>query len=279
MLRIWSWNVNGLYVWDDIATGEVDVALLHECRRPPAGWSGQVVPDRDGEWRTAGWTERPPWDRRTAIVAPTTGPSGGVELHARPLVAIGEEHDGDALAVSRHGTLAAADVLLDDGPVTLVSLYAAWDRSVDGRALIHADAAAHRLLSDLSALITHPTRHRIIAAGDLNLLHRHGEDGSAYWGGRYSSVFDRAESLGLMMVGPFAPDGRVAEPRPAELPDGALDVPTYHTRAQGPAGAQRQLDFVFASPSIAERIEVRALNGVEEWGPSDHCRVEILVSR
>ncbi len=277
MLRIWSWNVNGLDVWDDIATGEVDVALLQECRRPPADWPGQVVPDRDGEWRTAGWTERPPWDRRTAIVAPTTGPSGGVELHARPLVAIGEEHDGDALAVSRHGTLAAADVLLDDGPVTLVSLYAAWDRSVDGRALIHADAAAHRLLSDLSALITHPTRHRIIAAGDLNLLHRHGEDGSAYWGGRYASVFDRAESLGLVMVGPFAPDGRVAEPRPAELPYGALDVPTYHTRAQGPAGAQRQLDFVFVSRSIAERVTTRALNGVEEWGASDHCRVSIEV--
>jgi len=275
MLRIWSWNVDGLDVWDDIAAGDVDVALLQECRRLPADWPGQVVPHRDGEWRTAGWTERPPWDRRTAIVAPTTGPSGGVDLHARPLVAIGDEHDGDALAVSRHGTLAAADVLLDDGPVTLVSLYAAWDRSVDGRALIHADAAAHRLLSDLSALITHPTRHRIIAAGDLNLLHRHGESGDPYWGARYASVFERAEAVGLVLVGPFAPHGRVADPRSAELPKGARDVPTYHTRTQEPAGAQRQLDFVFASRSIAERIEVQALNGVEEWGPSDHCRIAI----
>jgi hypothetical protein len=82
--------------------------------------------------------------------------------------------------VSRHGTLAAADVLLDDGLVTLVSLYVARDRSVVGRTLIHAEAAAHRLLSDLSALLTHPTRHRIIAAGDLNLLHRHGEGGDPY---------------------------------------------------------------------------------------------------
>jgi endonuclease/exonuclease/phosphatase family metal-dependent hydrolase len=54
-------------------------------------------------------------------------------------------------------------------------------------------------------------------------------------------------------------------------------VPTYHTRAQGPAGAQRQLDFVFASRSIAERVTTRALNDVEEWGASDHCRVAIEV--
>ena len=281
MLRIRSWNVNGLAgpeAWGDVAAGDVDVALLQECRRPPADFDGRVVPDRDGEWRTAGWTERPPWDRRTAIVAPTAGPSGGIELRAHPLVEIGDEHDGHALAVSRHGTLTAADVQLHDGPLTLVSMYAGWDRSVDGSGLIHADAAAHRLLSDLSALITHPTRHRILAAGDLNILHRHGEGGDAYWGVRYASVFDRAEALGLVMVGPSAPNGRVAAPRPVELPDGARDVPTYHTRAQGPAAAQRQLDFVFASRSIADRIAVRALNGVDEWGPSDHCRVAIEVS-
>ncbi len=282
MLRIWSWNVNGSDVWGGIDAaadvGELDVALLQECRRPAPGWTGQVVPERDGEWRTAGWTEQPPWDRRTAIVVPAAATARGVMLAGRRTVGVGEENGGDALSVSRHGTLTAADVELEDGQVTLVSLYAGWERSVDGRGLIAADASAHRLLSDLSGLITHPSRHRVIAAGDLNLLHRHGEDGSEYWGGRYASVFDRAESLGLVMVGPFAPDGRVADPRPAELPDGALDVPTYHTRAQGQAGAQRQLDFVFVSQSIVERVTTRALNGVEEWGASDHCRVAIEVN-
>jgi exonuclease III len=281
MLRIWSWNVNGADVRGslDVAaeTGELDVALLQEFRRPAAGSTGHVVPEPDGEWRTAGWTERPPWDRRTAIVVPEAAAARGIMLTERRTVGVGEETAGDALTVSRHGTLAAADVELEDGPVTLVSLYAGWERSVDGSGLIAADASAHRLLSDLSGLITHPTRHRILAAGDLNLLHRHGEDGDAYWGGRYASVFDRAESLGLVMLGPFAPHGRGAEPRPAELPVGALDVPTYHTRAQGPAGAQRQLDFVFASRSLAERVTTRALNDVEEWGASDHCRVAIEV--
>jgi exonuclease III len=283
MPRIWSWNVNGLNgpeVWGEIdraaEAGEVDVALLQECRRPPAGWHGQVVPDRDGEWRTAGWTAQLPWDRRTAIVAPAAPTARGVTLTGRRTVDVGEDTGGEAIAVSRHGTLTAADLALDDGPITLVSMYAFWEHSIDGRAKIAADASAHRLLSDLSMLITRPTRHRIIATGDLNLLHRHGEDGDTYWGGRYASVFDRAEALGLVLLGPFAPRGRVAVPRPAELPDGARDVPTYHTRAQGPAGAQRQLDFVFASRSLAERIEVRALNGVDEWGASDHCRVEMV---
>jgi exonuclease III len=41
-------------------------------------------------------------------------------------------------------------------------------------------------------------------------------------------------------------------------------------------GATRQLDFVFASHALAERLSVRALNtDPDEWGPSDHCRVAI----
>jgi endonuclease/exonuclease/phosphatase family metal-dependent hydrolase len=51
--------------------------------------------------------------------------------------------------------------------------------------------------------------------------------------------------------------------------------------AQGPAirrptsgVASRQLDYVFASRELAARLHVRAMNA-HEWGPSDHCRVEI----
>ena len=83
--------------------------------------------------------------------------------------------------------------------------------------------------------------------------------------------------MGLRFVGPQAPNGRQANPVPAELPAGSLDVPTYHTSNQGPAGATRQLDFVFASYGLAEQISVRALNEVDDWGPSDHCRLEIDV--
>jgi len=43
------------------------------------------------------------------------------------------------------------------------------------------------------------------------------------------------------------------------------------------ATATHQLDYVFASESIADRISVRALNGIEEWGKSDHARVVVEV--
>jgi hypothetical protein len=93
---------------------------------------------------------------------------------------------------------------------------------------------------------------------------------------RYATVFDRAEAMGLRFVGPQAPYGRQANPWPAELPEGSRDVPTYHTWRQGPMGATRQLDFVFASHALADRLAVRALNtDLDEWGPSDHCRVLI----
>lgn len=40
--------------------------------------------------------------------------------------------------------------------------------------------------------------------------------------------------------------------------------------------ASRQLDFVFASDALANRVTARALNNdSDEWGISDHCRIEI----
>ena len=50
----------------------------------------------------------------------------------------------------------------------------------------------------------------------------------------------------------------------------------YSTR-QTPETATRQLDFVFASKSLASSVTVRALNEPDRWGPSDHCVVEIVV--
>ena len=50
-------------------------------------------------------------------------------------------------------------------------------------------------------------------------------------------------------------------------------MPTYHTTRQTPATARNQLDYVFASRGFHESIRVSALNSVEEWGASDHCRL------
>jgi exonuclease III len=268
-VRIWAWNVNGLRPWETLTSSDIDVALLQEVPIPPAGWPNRVVPDPTDGWATAGW--RPGrWSRRTAVVQV----SDTVQVVPRPLSGVGDL-DAVAIPVSRAGTLTVADVHTGGQVVTVASVYGGWDYSADPRRVIYADAAAHRLLSDLAAIVTGPTGHRLIVAGDLNILHRYGEKGDAYWAARYSTVFDRANAMGLRFVGPQAPNGRRADPVPAELPAGSRDVPTYHTRNQGPAGATRQLDFVFASDGIADQVAVRALNEVDEWGPSDHCRIEI----
>jgi len=169
------------------------------------------------------------------------------------------EHDPvpGALLVSRSGTLRVADVMRDEEiVVTVASMYAPWERARKGSA-IYADASAHRLLSDLSGLISTRKRHRIVAAGDLNVLRDYGESGNSYWRDRYGTVFDRAEAMGLTCVGSQAPNGRQAQPWPAELPQDSINVPTYHTNRQTPATATRQLHFVFASESIAQHVSAR----------------------
>ena len=146
---------------------------------------------------------------------------------------------------------------------------------------IWADGSVHRIISDLERLLGRgsgaPSERRVIAAGDLNILYGHGERGNAYAKARYATVFDRMAAIGLPIVGPQSPNGLQADPWPKELPEGSLNVPTYRTKKDNPATATRQLDFVFASEEIKDSVQVRALNGVEEWGPSDHCRVEIEV--
>jgi hypothetical protein len=156
-------------------------------------------------------------------------------------------------------------------------MYAPWEHARSG-STIYADASAHRLLSDLSGLISTQKNHRIVAAGDLNILRGYGEHGNRYWQRRYRTVFDRTEAMGLICVGPQTPNGRQAQPWPTELPRNSVNVPTYHTSHQTPATATRQLDFVFASESIGDHVSAGALNGLHEWGSSDHCQIEIAVS-
>ena len=60
----------------------------------------------------------------------------------------------------------------------------------------------------------------------------------------------------------------------AGLPEASDNVPTFRSNKQTPETAARQLDYVFASTRLTDRIKVMAINEPEEWGPSDHCKVE-----
>ena len=274
-IRVVSWNIKGREApWRRLANDQTtDVALLQEAKAPPADLGLEVI-GADGAWATAGWERR----FFRAVVARC---SDRVRLLGEPSVRPIGLAGPDELAVSRPGTLAVAGVVPTGGNrFTVASVYAPWERPVSWSegGWIYADASAHRLISDLSALVRAQQGHRILVAGDWNILHAYGEDGSPYWAGRYRTVFDRLEAIGLRFVGPQLPEGFPASPRPAELPMDSRDVPTYRTNESDPASAQRQLDFVFVSLALAKQIvRVTALNSPEEWGESDHCRVVIDV--
>jgi hypothetical protein len=267
-VRIVSWNINGLATALQQLHG-VDVALLQEV--PPLPDAGEALITSEGgtEWRIAGWEKR---DRRTAIVRPPGAQP--LMLEPYPTQPLGHaDVDSNTLVVSRPGSIAAATLTLGNDSITLISVYAPWERPVpyaEG-GWIYADASAHRIISDVSALVGSQRGHRVIVAGDFNILRGYGEDGSDYWRARYQTVFDRFAAIGIPFAGPEAPNGHPVASRPTELPANSTTVPTFNNQGN----PTRQLDFVFASAVLHDRLMVTALNGPDEWGPSDHCRIQI----
>jgi len=242
-----------------------DIALVQEAVPPDEAGDVRTVPPRDGDWTTLG-------GRRTfcAAVACLDSSLEFVPLTTVPLT----EGRDDAIPASLRGTLAAARVSIDgEDPITVVSVYSAWERPISG-SWIYADASAHRLVSDLSYFAATQKDQRLIIAGDWNILRGYGENANAYWGSRYDTVFSRMKTIGIPLIGPEHPHGRQADPWPAEMPRDSLAVPTFSASGAAERGT-RQLDFAFASASLKDRLRVRALNAPEEWGPSDHCRLLI----
>jgi hypothetical protein len=266
-----AWNIGHRdEPWQHLLDSGADIALLSEASLPPDDVAEKLEID-PGPWRTAGSGR---W--KAALVKL----SDEVEVQWLQPNSLADATPNE-FAVSREGTMAAAIVTPREGePIIFVSMYAVWERpnATTKRSWIYADASVHRLISDLSAFVSNQTGHRIIAAGDLNILHGYGEHGSKYWASRYDTVFERMDALGLSFVGPQASaDSRQADPWPDELPRESANVPTFHTNRQVPATATRQLDFTFASHRLAKGVRVRAMNDPDQWGPSDHCRIEIEV--
>lgn len=256
--------------WEHLAADPaLDVALLQEAPKAGADRVRMTVPDAAGDWvtggREAGWC---------AAIAQCSERFPVTALTMSLLDDVGDSHFG----LSRAGTLAAARITLPEEELLVVSAYATWDRfhpATDTSWSIQADTSAHRVISDLAALIGSEKPTGIICAGDWNLMYGYGEDGSAYWARRYQLVFDRMEALGIPIVGPQSPNGRQADPWPKELPTDSKNVPTYRTTR---GNVVRQLDYVFATRDLHDRLTVTALNDPESWGPSDHCQVRIDLS-
>lgn len=268
-MRLLSWNMAHVQAhWGEVVKDDgLDVALLQEAVPPPTGLVRETVPTVDQGWTTAGGNRR-----FCAAVARLSNRVSLRPIDTRPLADAGQND----LGVSLPGTLAACELTHESGEqITVASIYGAWTSPVPWKSggWIYADASVHRLISDLSALVASQRGHKILVAGDLNILYGHGEHGSAYWQARYETVFARMAAIGLPFVGPQHPHGEQCLSWPTELPPDSKNVPTFRTRRADPTSATRQLDFVFASEELAGRLRVRARNAVADWGPSDHCRL------
>ena len=262
-LRLVSWNIAlRKAALNALQGSDYDVALLQEAPVPEDSWEGKHY-------------------SRCARVVALSDRAEVMEFRRIPQ---GAKPEPNEIVVSAAGTISAAQIVPSGGtPFIAVSLYARWEkphpRTPTNWSVGYADAMAHRAISDLSAFIGHvdPARHRILIAGDLNLIHGATDSNPLALPARDRSVFLRLESLGFEFVGPQFPRGRQADPPRAGLPADTDNVPTYHTTRQRPETAANQLDYVFASRGFHRRVQTRALNEPEGWGPSDHCRIAIDV--
>ena len=278
MTRIVCWNIaKRKPPWKELLEMEVDVALLQEAGRPPSNLARPVETGPQDPWD--------PWDEslydRGAMVVKL---SERVEVEWFRRIFPISVAKRDEIPVSGIGAIAAARVIPSEGePFIVVSMYARWIKPhvTTGTKwrVGYPDGSAHRIISDLSAFIgdIDPSTHRILAAGDLNTIYGATDDNRLALPARDRTIFDRMNALGLEFIGPQYPSGRRAEPTPQGLPKDTENVPTYYTTRQSPATAQNQLDYVFASRGFHESVAARALNGVDEWGSSDHCRIGIEV--
>ena len=281
MIRVVSWNIGRhMKPWHELAEmagrGEADVALLQEAGSPP-GDLIRLLPDGDDVF----WS-RHLYDRWCLVVGLSERVRVEPFRQVPPTSHLGERDIG----VSGIGTIAAARVVPrgnEEEAFVAVSMYARWMKphpSTGSPFKVGAsDVSAHRIISDLSAFIGHvnPSHHRILAAGDLNMFY--GAEGRILsLPERERTVWDRMSALGLEFLGPQAPNGRSSAAPQPEVPADTGNVPTYYIIGKSPAEADRQLDYAFASRGFHERVKARALNGVDEWGASDHCRLLIEVA-
>ena len=198
MTKIISWNIAGrLAPWHSLLEMDADIALLQEAGQPPCDVAARIEVD-PSPWHTAGASLTRQW--KAAIVRL----SDRVQVEWIEGKSI-PEAGWEEFAVSRPGTLAVALITPPVGePFIVASTYGAWENMhhSTSSSWIYADGSAHRIISDLARLIGHKTRHRILAAGDLNVLYGYGEHGDEFSAARYATVFDRMAALGLPFVGP-----------------------------------------------------------------------------
>ena len=286
-ITVVSWNIAKRHEpWRQLLQMDADVALLQEAMPPPddvvrlreatlppAKGTGPLDVGPQASWDSHSWNSDW-WHGRTDALYDrwpmVVRLSDRVDIEWFKQVGPIGWAEQNEIAVSGIGTIAVARIMPRDGstePFIAVSIYGRWEEphpSKNRSSWIYSDASTHRIL----------------AAGDLNMIYGATDDNRLEIPARARTVTDRMDALGMEFLGPRYPASRRACPTPQGLPPDTRNVPTYYTTSQSPSTAQNQLDYVFASRGFHESVKVRAMNSVSvaEWGASDHCRLLIEVA-
>ena len=236
-----SWNIAKRHEpWRQLLQMDADVALLQEALPPPddlVRLRDATLPPADAEgtgpldigpreawdshsWNSDWWHGRADalYDRWPMVVRL----SDRVDIEWFKQVGPIGWAEQNEIAVSGIGTIAVARITPRDGsiePFIAVSMYGRWEAPHPSRSRsswIYSDGSTHRIISDLSAFIssTDPSTHRILAAGDLNMIYAATDDNRLEIPARARTITDRLDALGMEFLGPRYPAGRRACPSP-----------------------------------------------------------------
>lgn len=171
------------------------------------------------------------------------------------------------LSCSHPGTIAAAKVTMESSSFIAVSVYGRMYQA--GNGTTYASTTVHRIISDLASVLH---RYRgspeVLVAGDFNCTTQWGDERDRLMD---ASVLARLESHQLVDLLAERYPGRV------QLDDCFCPSPKEcaHVRtlrhANKPDSRPFHIDYAYASPGLAPRVNASLLDTPEIWELSDHC--------
>lgn len=253
-MKVIAWNMQGKNQnWSKLDELGADVALLCEARVADYPLSHRLV----GHPKTVGFDFERPW--ATSVVARHEL----VEITDAKASRRGKPIDLPFVS-SRPGSWTAAKVSRDGHYfLTAVALYGLLDEK--------SDASVHRSLSELTPLFEdNRYRRLLVLGGDLNVLAAPGSTDPTR--DRHRSVLERIRAFGLVdCLEAMRPHGSLDGCR-----CGRVDECRHTWTKFDPARptVAYQDDYLFASPSLADRLVTCEAYDPREWASiSDHAPI------